>query len=147
MGRISAVVTNRIVTRTEAAMASLKRILLNNGFLLVASAAAIAFAESAAADDAAMTKTLAIPFAGPAYNWNGFYAGLHIGGAFGTSNWSTPRASGSAPIYQTINTWDEAGSFLAGFQGGYNRLLPNRILIGGEVDATFPNFPNLAGLS
>jgi len=147
MGRISAVVTNRIVTRTEAAMASLKRILLNNGFLLVASAAVVAFAESAAADDNMMTKALAIPFAGPAYNWNGFYAGGHIGGAFGTSNWSTPGASGSAPIYQTINTFDEAGSFLAGIQGGYNYMLPNRILVGGEADATFPNFPSLLGLS
>ena len=128
-------------------MASPKRILLNNGFLLVASAAVVAFAESAAADDNMMTKGLAIPFAGPAYNWNGFYAGGHIGGAFGTSNWSTPGASGSAPIYQTINTFDEAGSFLAGIQGGYNYMLPNGILVGGEADATFPNFPSLLGLS
>jgi high affinity Mn2+ porin len=116
-------------------------------FLLVISAAVIAFAESAAADDSVVTKALAIPFAGPAYNWNGFYAGGHIGGAFGTSNWSTPGASGSAPIYQTINTFDEAGSFLAGIQGGYNYMLPNRILVGGEADASFPNFPSLSGLS
>ncbi len=85
---------------------------------LTASAAVVTFAGSAAADDSVVTKAPAIPFTGPAYNWNGFYAGGHIGGAFGTSNWSTPGASGSAPIYQTINTFDEAGSFIAGIQGG-----------------------------
>ena len=39
------------------------------------------------------------------------------------------------------------GSFLAGIQGGYNYMLPNRILVGGEADASFPNFPSLNGLS
>jgi high affinity Mn2+ porin len=114
---------------------------------LAASIIVIGSAGHAAADDIVVTKALAIPFAGPAYNWTGFYAGGHIGGAFGTSNWSTPGASGSAPIYQTINTFDEAGSFLTGVQGGYNYILPNRVLIGGEADATFPNFPSLTGLS
>ena len=116
---------------------------------LVASAAVvvIASAGNAAADDIVVAKALAIPFTGPAYNWTGFYAGAHIGAGFGMSNWSTPGASGSAPIYQTINTFDEAGSFLAGVQGGYNYMLPNRIVVGGEADATFPNFPSLTGLS
>ena len=39
------------------------------------------------------------------------------------------------------------GSFLAGIQGGYNYMLPNRIVVGAEADATFPNFPSLLGLS
>ena len=127
--------------------ATITKLCRSVSLLLVASAAVTGFAESAAADDSMMTKALAIPFAGPAYNWNGFYAGGHIGAAWGTSNWSTPGASGSAPIYQTINTFDEAGSFLAGIQGGYNYMLPNRILVGGEADASFPNFPSLSGLS
>jgi high affinity Mn2+ porin len=153
----------------EAAMADLIRILSNKTFTrpkngkmptravvksrpslklwLVASAAAILFAGNAAADDSLVTKTLAIPFAGPVYNWNGFYAGGHVGAAWGTSNWSTPGASGSGSLYQTINTYDEAGSFLAGIQGGYNYMLPNRIIVGAEADATFPNFPSLLGLS
>ena len=116
---------------------------------LAASTATIVItsAGSAVADDFMVTKALAIPFAGPAYNWNGFYAGGHIGAAWGTSNWSTPGASGSTSLYQTINTFDEAGSFLAGIQGGYNYMLPNRILVGGEADASFPNFPSLNGLS
>jgi high affinity Mn2+ porin len=101
----------------------------------------------ASADDIMATKAPPIPYSSPGYNWNGFYLGGHIGGAFGTSNWSTPGVSGSSPIYQTINTFDEAGSFLAGIQGGYNYLLPNRVLIGGEADFTFPNFPSITGLS
>jgi len=114
--------------------------------LACASAATvIASANAAFADDIMTTKAAPIPFTGPAYNWNGFYAGLHIGAAWGTSNWSTPGASGSSSIYQTINTYDEAGSFLAGLQGGYNYMLPNRVLIGGEADASFPNFTSLVG--
>ncbi len=99
------------------------------------------------ADDIIVTKAPPIPYAGPAYNWTGFYFGGHIGAGWGTTNWSTPGASGSSSIYQTINTYDEAGSFLAGIQGGYNYVLPNRILVGGETDASFPNYPSLNGLS
>jgi high affinity Mn2+ porin len=130
-------------------MAGLGRILSNNLFtrarIATGAAMVIASATGAFADDIMTTKAPTIPFAGSAYNWNGFYAGLHIGGAWGTSNWSTPGASGSASLYQTINTYDEAGSFLAGFQGGYNYMLPGRILIGGEADASFPNFTSLTG--
>ncbi|MGD0024463.1 MAG: hypothetical protein ABSC37_07530 [Xanthobacteraceae bacterium] len=35
------------------------------------------------------------------------------------------------------------GSFFAGFQGGYNIMLPSRLLLGVETDASFPN--TLAG--
>ena len=32
---------------------------------------------------------------------------------------------------------------MAGLQGGYNYVLPNRILLGAEVDASFPAFQTL----
>ena len=32
------------------------------------------------------------------------------------------------------------GSFFAGFQGGYNFMLPSRLLLGVEADASFPNY-------
>jgi len=133
-------------------MAALRRILSNNSDLTTRRAIGalcatmmIATAGSASAD--ALIPINALSLGGPGYNWTGWYVGGHIGGAFGTSNWSTPGASGSASIYQTINTFDEAGSFVGGFQGGYNYLLPNRVLIGGEADFTFPNFPSTMGLS
>jgi hypothetical protein len=117
--------------------------------LLAASAAAVCvgFAQPAAADDTFVTRAPAIPFSGlsgPAYNWNGFYAGGNFGLAWGQSNWNAgPGISGSNYLFQMIDTYDEAGSFPAGVQAGYNHVLPNRILLGAEVDASFPAFQTL----
>ena len=148
-GRTSAAVTSSIVTRTEAATTMLTRIRrtkIANTIITVAFAAAgvVDLAGGAAADDAIVTKAPAIPFTGPAYNWNGFYVGGHFGVAWGNSNWTAgPGISGSNNLFQPINSWDEAGSFFAGLQGGYNYVLPSRILLGAEVDASFPAFQPL----
>jgi high affinity Mn2+ porin len=155
----------------EAAMAMLAHILsttftrtATRAALLASTAAiAVAFAGSAKADDAFVTKAPAIPaipfinpfingLSGPAYNWNGFYAGGHFGYAWGNSNFTAsspgaPDVSGSFSVAQQINSFNEAGSWLLGLQAGYNYVLPNRLLLGAEVDATFPSFQNLAGLS
>jgi high affinity Mn2+ porin len=105
-----------------------------------------------AADDVIATKAPAIPFAGPAYNWNGFYAGGHLGYAWGSSNFTAsspgaPNVSGSLNLAQTIDTFGETGSSFEGLQAGYNYMLLNRFLVGAEVDASFPSFPNQAGIS
>jgi high affinity Mn2+ porin len=140
----------------EAAMAMLARTLptkISKTTIAAALATAVvAIATSAAADDAMVTKAPAIPFTGPAYNWNGFYAGGHLGYAWGTSNFTAsspgaPNVSGSFGLAQTIDTFSETGSFFAGIQAGYNYMLPNRFLVGAEVDASFPSFPNRAGIS
>src|SRR5271169_1398398 len=109
----------------------------------------LASAGSAVADDTVMTKAPTIPFSNsPAYNWTGFYAGSHIGYVWGSSNWtaSTPTAapnvSGSLDLFQPFNAFDETGSFFEGLQAGYNHMLPNRVVIGAEVDASFPSFQN-----
>jgi high affinity Mn2+ porin len=117
-----------------------------------AAASVVALAGSAAADDAIVTKAPAIPFAGPAYNWNGLYAGGHLGYAWGTSNFTAsspgaPTVSGSLDLAQPLDTFNESGSFLEGLQAGYNYMLPNRFLVGAEIDASFPPFPTPAGLS
>jgi high affinity Mn2+ porin len=119
-------------------------------YLLVGALIVIVPAKSAAADDIVATKAPAIPFAaGPSgYAWNGFYAGGHLGVAWGSSSWTAaPGITGSTDLFQPIDTFDEAGSFFTGIQGGYNYMLPNRVLVGAEVDASFPSFPSLAGLS
>jgi high affinity Mn2+ porin len=104
----------------------------------------VAYTQIAAADDFMATKAPAISFTGPAYNWNGFYVGGHFGVAWGSSDWSAgPSISSSTNLFQTIDTFDEGGSFFAGLQGGYNYMLPNRILLGAEVDASFPAWPTL----
>jgi high affinity Mn2+ porin len=105
-----------------------------------------------AADQAVMP--LKAPAALPSFDWTGFYAGGHFGYAGGTSNWTMdtvagpgPRASGSIDLFQPFNPFDEAGSYFAGLQVGYNRMLPNRVVLGAEADVSFPGFPNLAGIS
>ena len=104
----------------------------------------IAYTQIAGADDFTVTKAQAISFTGPAYNWNGFYVGGHLGVAWGNSNWTTPNGpSGSTNFFQPIDTFNEGGSWFEGIQGGYNFMLPNRWLIGGEVDASFPSFQTL----
>jgi hypothetical protein len=90
--------------------------------------------------------------AGAPYTWTGFYAGGQVGYTFGTSRWtaSSPGAadvSGSLSFTQPLDPFSETGSFFAGLQGGYNYMLANRVVIGGEVDATFPTFPDRAGIS
>ncbi|HML08247.1 MAG TPA: carbohydrate porin [Xanthobacteraceae bacterium] len=118
-------------------------------FRLAVSTAAmvIACAGSAAAADSILV-TKAPPAAIPsAYDWTGFYLGGNLGYAWGDSNWSTPGAAGSMSLAQKIDTFDEAGSFFAGIQGGYNYMLPNRWVIGGEFDVSAPSFQNLAGIS
>ncbi len=113
---------------------------------LAASAAVFVFAAAggAAADDIMVTKSTPSSYSGAGYNWNGFYAGGHLGVAWGSSNWTaSPGVSGSTSLFQTIDTFDEGGSFFAGVQGGYNYMLPNRILIGVEADASFPAWPTL----
>ncbi len=77
--------------------------------------------------------------------WEGFYLGGHLGYAWGKSDWSALGASGSMSLARTIDTFAEAGSFFEGIQGGYNYMLPNRIVIGVEADTSFPAFPNLSG--
>jgi high affinity Mn2+ porin len=113
-----------------------------------------ASAERAAADDIFVTKAPAIPFTGlgrltgPTYDWNGFYAGGHMGVAWGQSNWTGgPGVSGTTNLFAPIDTFDEGGSWFIGLQGGYNYVLPKRILLGAEVDASFPSFQTLSGIS
>jgi opacity protein-like surface antigen len=122
---------------------------LHFGALMLAASAV-----RAAADDIFGIKTPAIPFTGlggltgPAYEWNGFYAGGHMGAAWGQSNWSGGLGvSGTTNLFAPIDTFDEGGSWFVGLQGGYNYVLPNRILIGAEVDASFPSFQTLSGIS
>jgi len=116
---------------------------------LLAGAVVVAFARNALADDIVVTKAPTIPHSDAgAFDWNGFYVGGHFGVAWGASSWTAaPGISGSTNLFQQIDTFDEAGSFFAGLQGGYNYVLPSRLVIGAEIDASFPSFPNLAGIS
>lgn len=80
------------------------------------------------------------------YSWTGFYLGGHLGNSWGASGWSTPGAAGSMTMEQTLDTFSESGSFFLGLQGGYDYKLPSNVVIGLAADASFPAYPNLAGL-
>jgi high affinity Mn2+ porin len=112
----------------------------------------LAAAGPAVADDTTVAKAPAISFAGPAYNWKGFYAGGRVGYAWGTSNWTAispgaPNVSGSIDLFQPFNAFNDTGSFTQGLQAGYNYILANRVVIGVEADVTFPGFPDQNGIS
>ncbi len=79
--------------------------------------------------------------------WSGFYVGGHLGYAWGHSRFSTAGTTGSIDLAQPIGAFDESGSYVAGVRAGYNYLLSNRVLLGAEVDGSFPSFVNLAGVS
>ena len=83
------------------------------------------------------------------YDWTGFYLGGNVGYAWGNSDFSDPAngIAGSMSLAQPIDSFDEAGSFYVGVQGGYNYMLPNRWVIGSEFDVSAPSFQNPAGLS
>jgi high affinity Mn2+ porin len=116
--------------------------------LLVACVSLIALASRAHADDLSGSMPVKAPAAqAPYYDWTGFYAGGHLGYAWGSSNWTAPGVSGSLDLAQPIDSFNEAGSFLDGLQAGYSYMLPNRVVIGAEVDASFPSYQNLAGIS
>jgi high affinity Mn2+ porin len=81
---------------------------------------------------------------GEPYDWAGFYVGGHLGVAWGNSNWTaSPGISGTTDLFQKIDTFDNGGSFFGGLQGGFNYMLPNRVLLGAEADASFPAWPTL----
>ena len=108
----------------------------------------LATAGGAAADDIMVTKAPPPPSIPTDFNWTGFYGGGHLGYAWGSSNWTAPpNLSGSLNLFQPFNAFNEAGSFSAGLQAGYNYMLTNRLVLGAEVDASFPAFPSLAGIS
>jgi len=72
------------------------------------------------------------PARSPAYDWNGFYFGGHVGygtGRASTTVWDPAPTPGS-------NTF---GGMIGGVQFGYNWVLPSRFLLGVETDLTFMN--------
>jgi high affinity Mn2+ porin len=126
--------------------------------LLVAALALIALtvethaAEPPGAVSGAMAVK-AVPAPAPAADdWSGYYVGAHLGYAAGSSNWSaTPLGAPGSTLFGSLDLFDAydlfkgTGSYFAGFQAGYNFMLPSRLLLGVEADTSFPN--TIAGTS
>jgi high affinity Mn2+ porin len=80
----------------------------------------------------------------PQLDWSGWYVGGHAGYAGGWSDWSSTQPGGVVTTGRTgltngFDIFKGTGSFFSGFQGGYNIVLPSRLLLGVETDASFPN--------
>ena len=115
---------------------------------------AVAFAgvHQALAADAILPTKAPPPSAPSAPDWTGWYVGGHLGDAWGTSNWTgsstaAPFATGSLELYQPFDGFTGSGSYFTGLQIGYDYMLPNRFLIGGVADGSFPAFPSFSGVS
>src|SRR5580704_3173954 len=87
-----------------------------------------------------------VPYVSPAYDWNGWYVGAHVGVVSGSSNWSAtppgagaPALSGSFNLPFNFDFMAGTGSYVAGLQAGYNYVAPSRLMLGFEVDANSPN--------
>src|SRR6266436_5149130 len=67
------------------------------------------------------------------FDWTGFYVGGHVGYARGT-------ARASLVDDDTANFTHSFGSLIGGLHGGYNYVLPSRLLLGVEADMSFLNW-------
>jgi high affinity Mn2+ porin len=100
----------------------------------------------AMAADAPVRMPVKAPERPAYYDWSGFYVGAHGGYATGYSKWSgtepgaaVPSLSGSLDFFKAFDGFKGTGSYFVGLQGGYNYMLPSRVVLGAEADITFPN--------
>jgi high affinity Mn2+ porin len=134
------------------------------GFRIVASAAITTLARvtwttavlaAAPAMAAELPMAVKAPWQPPvlqAYDWTGLYVGGHLGYAGGRSNWSSPPdLASSLSLFQSSDIFTGSGSYFGGLQIGYDYMLPNRVVLGAQLDASFPGFPrrdiSLGGIS
>ena len=79
-------------------------------------------------------------------DWTGFYIGGQGGFAAGRSSWTAhatdrpePAQAGALNFYEPFNPWTGTGSYFIGLQGGYNLMLPSRLVVGVETDVVAPS--------
>jgi high affinity Mn2+ porin len=109
---------------------------------------AVAFLRTMGVATAADLPAMPVKAAPPdAFDWTGLYLGTHFGYAAGSSNWSAtqtgvaaPPVTGSLSLFNSYDMFRDTGSEFAGFQAGYNYMLPSRLVLGMEADASFPAF-------
>ena len=111
----------------------------------------VAVGNSAKSADLPISIQLKAPAAPTAYDWSGFYLGVHVGYATGTSEWSatqpggTSNLAGSLDLFNSFDAFRGTGSYFTGLQAGYNYRSPSRFIFGAEADIAAPN--TIAGTS
>jgi len=102
------------------------------GFSTVFGAAAHA-AEATAAQPWSQLSLKAPMRATSQFDWTGFYVGGHVG-------YSRGNARVNLVDDEPADFKSSFGTLIGGLQGGYNYVLPSRLLLGIEADMSFPNF-------
>ena len=111
-------------------------------------AALLAAAPAMAAEAPTAVKAPWQPPVVQAYDWTGLYVGAHLGYAGGRSNWSAPPdLASSLGLFQSSDIFTGSGSYFGGLQIGYDFMLANRVVLGAQLDASFPGFRNRDGIS
>src|SRR6516162_1889708 len=117
----------------------MKRRVLQAGFGLLA-AMLVCASQSAGAEPGANDSAVKEP---PFAGWSGFYAGGHLGYAWGGSDWAEQSATqtlyGSFDYFRAYDAFKGTGSYFSGLQTGYNYRLPSGIVIGFQADVSAPN--------
>ena len=117
----------------------MKRRVLQAGFGLLA-AMLVCASQSAGAEPGAKDSAVKEP---PFAGWSGFYAGGHLGYAWGGSDWAEQSATqtlyGSFDYFRAYDAFKGTGSYFSGLQAGYNYRLPSGIVIGFQADVSAPN--------
>ncbi len=85
----------------------------------------------------------------PLYDWTGFYAGAHLGYAWGNSKWTEQPDGLSGPLnmFQRYDAFTGTGSWFGGVQAGYDYMLPNRVVIGAVADLSAPSWQSINSVS
>lgn len=78
-----------------------------------------------------------------AWDWSGFYVGLHAGGGWGTVDWKSADGAFASILTQDFpGSGSSAGSIVGG-QLGFNHQVGSMV-IGGEIDASWSNLDGYA---
>jgi high affinity Mn2+ porin len=118
------------------------------GLFALFAVGAVGTAPPAQAADVALQMPLKAVPASPAFDWTGWYFGGHYGYATGYSRWNAteagaavPALSGSLNLQKPFNGYFGDGSYFGGLQAGYNQNFGSRLVLGAEVDVSFPSLP------
>jgi outer membrane immunogenic protein len=99
-------------------------------------------ASTAQAADLTFEEQVVVETAAPAFNWTGFYAGVHAG--YGWAELDNQLRSGDDFSALVNYGGNKPDGFFGGLQLGYNHQFSNQIVLGVEADAAIADLKDSA---